>query len=830
MRNKRNWLVIILVISILFVNSVNVFAKNTTPPAPTLSYSPTTLTAGNVTVTIYYPNTAVIKQYRLGANGIWTTYSAPVVISSNTYVYAQYQDGSKNWSNLGGYAISNIDKTPPSNPTFAASSTVPTNENVTVTIGFSSDSTIKQYKIGSSSTWTSYTVPVILTSNNIIYAKASDSVGNWTSAVSCTVSNIDKTAPSIPTLTADTVNPTNGVVNVSISYPADANVEQYKIGSSGTWITYSTPVVMSSNATLYAKAQDLAGNWSDEGSLAITNIDKTPPAAPTFTVSSTMPTNQNVTVNINFSADSSVKQYKIGIDSTWADYTAPVVVASNDVIYAKASDCAGNWTAESIYAVTNIDKTPPSVPVIAASSILPTNQSVTVSINFSSDSFIKQYMVGSTGVWLDYTEAIKLASNDTIYAKASDSAGNWTPEASYTVSNIDTTPPENPTITASTTKLTDVPVVVAINFSPDSTIKQYKIGTLGFWMNYNAPLALSSNTAVYAKSSDAVGNWSLEASYVITNIRKTVLGYTVKNYSTDMSSYNSIAANASSLNEITTATVSVDVYGNLTGAAPMDQINYANSNGIRTKLMISNNFNATIAKQLLESAANRQALKNNILNFLKTYNYTGVDIDIENIPAADRTYLTTLMSEIYSTLKPLGYGVSVAVQPKTYDSPNAAWNYAYDYKSLAENADFLMIMAYDEHYPGGTPGSIASIGWETSVVDYALTVVPKEKIILGMAAYGYDWVGTTTKSYSINSCYNLANQYGAAVNLDNTTKSKYFTYSANGISHTVWFEDGDTIAYKLDLANSRDLKGVGIWRLGLENTNYWITIKAKLNK
>jgi spore germination protein YaaH len=262
----------------------------------------------------------------------------------------------------------------------------------------------------------------------------------------------------------------------------------------------------------------------------------------------------------------------------------------------------------------------------------------------------------------------------------------------------------------------------------------------------------------------------------------------------------------------------------------MDQINYANSKGIRTKLMVSNSFDANIARQLLDSPTNRQALKNNILKLLKAYNYTGVDIDIENIPAACRNNFTAFMSEIYSTLKPLGYGVSVAVQPKTYDSPNATWNYAFDYMALAEYTDFLMIMAYDEHYVGGTPGAVASINWVTSVIDYALTIVPKDKIILGMAAYGYDWGDTATKAYSINGCYSLANQYGATVKFDGTTKSKYFTYTDNGVSHTVWFEDGETMEYKLDLANSRDLKGVGIWRLGLENPNYWATVKAKLNK
>lgn len=748
MRNKRIWLFTLIVISILSINVVNVFAASQTLSAPTLSFSPMAPTNGNVTVTIYYPKTAVLKQYRLDAGGTWTTYTAPVVLTSNAYVYARYQNSSGAWSPLGGYPIKNIDKTPPQNPTFTASSNIPTNQNVSISINFSTDSVIKQYKLDGSTEWISYTEPVILTANSIIYAKASDSVGNWTSVESYSVSNIDKIAPSSPVINSDIVSPTNKGVNVTIDYPNDAYIKQYRVGDEGVWTDYNGSILIDSNTTVYGKASDNADNWSDEASLIINNIDKIAPDVPTITASVTEPTNIEVEVNISY----------------------------------------------------------------------------------SDDSYIKQYRIGDTGTWTDYNGSILIGSNTTVYAKASDNAGNWTEEVSFVISNIDTNPPEKPAIAASTTALTDSPVVVSMNFTTDSAIRQYKIGDMGVWADYTNPVSVNTNATVYARAADQVGNWSTEASLNVANIRKTVMGYTVKNYSTDVSSYNSLAANAAAINEIATATFSVDGLGNLTGTAPMDQMNYANNNGIRTKLMVSNNFDANIARQLLDSPANRQTLKNNILNLLRTYNYTGVDIDIENIPAACRNNFTAFMSEIYSALKPLGYGVSVAVQPKTYDSPNATWNYAFDYKALAQYTDFLMIMAYDEHYAGGTPGAVASINWVSNVIDYTLTIVPKEKIILGLAAYGYDWGGTATKSYSINGCYNIANQYGAVIKFDNTTKSKYFTYTANGVTRTVWFEDGETIAYKLDLAIAKDLKGIGIWRLGLENSNYWTTIKSKLNK
>ena len=365
---------------------------------------------------------------------------------------------------------------------------------------------------------------------------------------------------------------------------------------------------------------------------------------------------------------------------------------------------------------------------------------------------------------------------------------------------------------------TDGRVSDTVYFLMNAAIK-YNLEMIGAWKNYTIPFTYTQNVDRLPPKPPIIS-----PSTIFTS--KIVLGYTVNS-----SSYTSMVNNTKVINEIVTATYGVNGLGTLSGTAPTNLIEYANNNCINSNLMISNNFDAVIAKQLLESSTNRKNLKNNILNLLKTNNYNGVNIDIENIPASCRDQFTALIIEIYSELKPLGYTVSVAVQAKVYDSPNTTCNYAFDYKTLAMYSDYLMIMAYDEHYIGGTPGAIASIKWTTAVLNYTLSVVPKEKIVLGIAAYGYDWTSTTTKAYSMIKCIDIANQYGATIYMDNLTKSKYFNYmDSYGINHTVWFEDGDTIAFKLDLVNTADIRGIGIWRLGLENTAYWNTIKSKLSK
>lgn len=337
---------------------------------------------------------------------------------------------------------------------------------------------------------------------------------------------------------------------------------------------------------------------------------------------------------------------------------------------------------------------------------------------------------------------------------------------------------------------------------------------------YNSYGTSADSTHVSATTSQVV---------VVPSSSKVVLGFATYYYSGDSSSYNSMVNNSTMINEIATDTFTTDGLGNISGIIPSSQISYANSNNIKPYAMITNNFDGSIAKTLLESSTNRQTLINNILNALKANSYKGVNVDLEGVYYYDRSYFTTFMSELYNTLHPQGFAVTISVPAKTYDSTTDSWNGAFDYAKIANYSDQVVLMAYDEHYPGGSPGSIASINWVKNVINYASTVIPADKILLGCAAYGYDWSSNGTKAYSINGVYNLASTYGAQILWDSVSQSPYFNYTdASGIKHTVWFENSTSLSYKLDLVNSSNILGIAIWRLGLENTDYWTTIKTKL--
>jgi len=390
---------------------------------------------------------------------------------------------------------------------------------------------------------------------------------------------------------------------------------------------------------------------------------------------------------------------------------------------------------------------------------------------------------------------------------------------------------------------------VTISWGASSSATGYKLyRATSFDSNYTLIATLSTNNYKNISLQSSTTYWyfvraynsygtSLDSKHISittsssTISKKLVLGYATYYYSGDSSSYNSMLSNTSTLDEIATDTYTTDSTGNISGLVPTNQITYANNNGIKAFAMITNNFDGAIAKSLLESSQNRTNLINNIVNALKLNGYKGVNVDLEGVYYYDRSYLTTFMNELYTALHPQGFYVTIAVPAKTSDSPSASWSGAYDYSALPNYSDQIVLMTYDEHYPGGTPGAIASIGWVENVIKYAVTVIPSGKILLGTAAYGYDWTSSSTKAYGITGIYNLALTTGSTIKWDSISQTPYFNYiDSTGISHSVWFENAQSLNYKLDLVNSYNLSGIAIWRLGLENADYWTSIKTKFSR
>ena len=188
---------------------------------------------------------------------------------------------------------------------------------------------------------------------------------------------------------------------------------------------------------------------------------------------------------------------------------------------------------------------------------------------------------------------------------------------------------------------------------------------------------------------------------------------------------------------------------------------------------------------MLTNSASRSRAINGIARILVEKGYQGVNIDFENVPARDRYYLTAFFSELADELRPRHLMVTASVPAKTYDDHSSSQSGAYDYGALSPFLDQVMIMTYDEHYSGGSPGPVASYPWVEKVIRYSLNYIPNNKIVVGIAAYGYDWSWSSGKALQYNAIQNLIHKYKIVPKWHSIYKVPYFTYRSWGVTHQV---------------------------------------------
>lgn len=228
-------------------------------------------------------------------------------------------------------------------------------------------------------------------------------------------------------------------------------------------------------------------------------------------------------------------------------------------------------------------------------------------------------------------------------------------------------------------------------------------------------------------------------------------------------------------------------------------------------------FSPELTRQVLNTPEIRNRLINNIYTLIKTKNYAGVNIDFEQVLAGERDLYTGFLRSLSDRLKPEGYITSVALHVKKRDSDYPG----YDYGGIGAVVDFVFIMAYDWHETHSGPGPVAPIDEIRETLNYALQRMPRNKIILGVPRYGYDWTMDngnviSAKAVSVTTATETAMNYEVPIQYSVQYQQPYFSYwDAAGNRHIVWFEDARARAAKFQLVVDYRLRGVGAWQLGL---------------
>ncbi len=271
-------------------------------------------------------------------------------------------------------------------------------------------------------------------------------------------------------------------------------------------------------------------------------------------------------------------------------------------------------------------------------------------------------------------------------------------------------------------------------------------------------------------------------------------------------------------------------------APPIDNLPaIASENSAALMMAITNleegAFSPELARLILTDESVQRTLLDEIIRIAGQVNYRDIHFDFEFIPGELRESYNQFLRRAKERFQANGLLLSTALAPKNRaDQPGELYE-AHDYRAHGEIADMVVLMTYEWGYSGGPPMAVSPIEPVRAVVEYALTEMPAEKILLGQNLYGYDWTlpfepgGELARALSPNQAIQLARTTNQAIQFDSEAQAPFFNYwDAEGNQHEVWFEDARSIQAKFDLIRELNLLGIAYWKLGLAFPQNWVLL------
>lgn len=228
----------------------------------------------------------------------------------------------------------------------------------------------------------------------------------------------------------------------------------------------------------------------------------------------------------------------------------------------------------------------------------------------------------------------------------------------------------------------------------------------------------------------------------------------------------------------------------------------------------------------------------------KLNGYTGIQFDFEDISWTDRDALSALVKETADALHKEGLKLSIATVPNAPGYPGGGgfarwiwqdWRGVYDLAAIGKSVDLVCLMTYDQHTRWTTPGPVGGWDWTVDNIKYALQFVPKEKLSLGIALYGYHWFtdapikdkdGQEKQNPSANyidgaDAIQLADAYQAKVQWDPVDHSAWFYFYRDQMREWIFYTDAHTFSDRYKLLQDYGLQGFCSWVLGAEDPGIW---------
>lgn len=250
----------------------------------------------------------------------------------------------------------------------------------------------------------------------------------------------------------------------------------------------------------------------------------------------------------------------------------------------------------------------------------------------------------------------------------------------------------------------------------------------------------------------------------------------------------------------------------------------ARNYGVRVAPVLANashaHFDPVRVRRMLAARDHGQGVIEALVAFVSDNNLAGLQLDIEMLDPQMQPAYEAWVDRLAHALHARGKEISSALQAE--ENADAV-------RAIGRSVDYVVAMAYDENGSAGDPGPVGSASFVDGTLRRFSTLIPAQKIVLGIGAYGYDWTGkdepealTNAEAMARASGYRQGENPADVIDFDDRALEPTFQYRDDrNLQHEVWFLDGVTVANAATLARAYHTRGGALWALGMEDATTW---------
>ncbi len=273
-------------------------------------------------------------------------------------------------------------------------------------------------------------------------------------------------------------------------------------------------------------------------------------------------------------------------------------------------------------------------------------------------------------------------------------------------------------------------------------------------------------------------------------------------------------------------------YGTVKNFVQPSVVTYAHDHHVSVWALVDNQYSLTLTHELLANKVATNRFVRQLTQDAVKAHLDGINLDFENMDIQDESAYTNMVGQLHQMLMKHHIKLSVDITPDIVFLHDTD---VYFHAGLAANADYLIVMAYDEHWASDTtPGPVADLPWVRTAVDDLLnTGVPADKLVLGVPFYTRFWHvyadgSVSSSAYANSQVQGILASHNAVSKWNPHLQLNYARYPKPNGYEEVWYFTPQTLKDELDLVNNEGLAGVAVWSLSFSDAHSWSVLISAL--